>query len=599
MKLYRQTTSSWSWLFGVIRFFLRKRALTTVGVICAFVLSAIAKLLTFFLPLKVILLAGSSGVPGYLPFVDPEHKAEWIVGLTVAAFASYVLMLAMDALARRWSEDASAEIHEEANQLVVVGNQREQAESYYKTFCELCASAVFALLGMAALYVLDLHLALFLTAMFALQFAFSALVMSGPDDINPGRLRRILEENLGSYLSVLTSLNFLTGFLVILTPFVLTGGEGNILIAILSIVILRQVLGNLSDIVKDTVTLTANRQKIDALLFREHQMGTVEHKLQKTLRELFPRPSRYARIRDELEKCGLSSADLRVDWIDPYMRGVSLFDIVTGTQDANGAGEAHYQLQIFAPNMIHQMENEDFLFRSMPRARLKAPALTADFAEGPFECRIYEHGNGEEVAPADWAECYRALLVHYWSCQPPKALIGAFSASHKPLQDRLSDEMAGRMSVAVDTEAEQIRYEAFRARLPAIRDWIRSVPLYVHNPDLGRHTTVRSDDGEIRIMYWGRWTLEPIGAFMPRDTSDKGLTAMLDAVRSERNDVPDTLTPGQLLLMHRCRQFEDEIARERYRAALQLAGTLLEGHTAHVELPTASEPRPRDAVAHS
>lgn len=592
MKLYRQTASSWSWLFGVIRVFLRKRALTTLGVICALVLSRIAKLLAFFLPLKAILLAGSSGVPRYLSFVDPAHKIEWIAGFTVGAFLSYALMLTMDALARRGSEDASAEIHQEANDLVVVGNQRAQAEWCYVTMCETCASMVFALLAISALCVLNLHLALFVAALLVLEFSMSALVMGSRDDVNPGVFRRILEENLAGYLSVLSSVNFLSGFLVILAPFVLGGGEGNILIAILSFVLLRQALANLSDIVRSTVVLSENRQKIDALIFREHQMGAVEHKLQKTLRELFHHAARHARVAEEFEKIGRPALGLRVEWIDPCLRGVSLFNVATGEPDAT----AHFQLQVFSPNQLHQTENEDFLFRHMPRVRLKAPALATSFAEGPFQCRIYEQGSGEEIAAGAWPECYRTLLAHYWSCQPPKALISAFSASHRLLHDRLSDEMAERMLVAADTGAEQALYERFRTELPAIRDWLRSLPVYVHNPDLGRLTTVRGgDDGGYLVMCWGRWILEPVGAFLPREADDKALSALLDGVRRERSDVA-MLTAGQLLLVQRCRQFEDEIGRERYRAALQLAGTLVEEYAAHVDARDPAESRRLDAA---
>src|SRR5690606_31206416 len=111
------------------------------------------------------------------------------------------------------------------------------------------------------------------------QFVLSALVMSGPDNVNPGPFRRFIQENLGSYLSVLSSLNFLAGFLVILAPFMVTGFQGNILIAILSILIVRQILTNLAALIKDMAGLSEDRHKINALVFRDHQLERVEHKL--------------------------------------------------------------------------------------------------------------------------------------------------------------------------------------------------------------------------------------------------------------------------------------------------------------------------------
>src|SRR5690606_19667447 len=113
----------------------------------------------------------------------------------------------------------SAEILQEANDLVVIRDQAAAAETYYMMFCEICASMVFVVLGFAVLYFLNTWLLLFLLGLVVSQFVLSALVMSGPDNVNPGPFRRFIQENLGSYLSVLSSLNFLTGFLVILAPF--------------------------------------------------------------------------------------------------------------------------------------------------------------------------------------------------------------------------------------------------------------------------------------------------------------------------------------------------------------------------------------------
>jgi len=65
INLYQETVDAFTWLARVIGAFWRAQPRITASVIGAPVLSRFTGLGAFLLPLKVLLLAGSQGVPRY------------------------------------------------------------------------------------------------------------------------------------------------------------------------------------------------------------------------------------------------------------------------------------------------------------------------------------------------------------------------------------------------------------------------------------------------------------------------------------------------------------------------------------------------------
>ncbi len=573
MMLYKSTVSTSQWLSGVLHAFFRKQPVTTTAVIVTSVLSRITKLLAFLLPLKVILLAGSSGVPRYFPFIDPNYKMDWIIWLTAAAFVSYGLKLVMDALAKRLSESGSAEVLQEANELTVIKNQVEEGRIYYMMICQVCASLMFILIGISVLLWLNIKLAGVLAGLMLSQYMFTAWAMNGSDNVDPGKLRRFIQESTGNYLSILVSLNFLLGFLVILAPFMSEGATGNILVAILSFVITRQILGNSASIIKYTTSMASEYHKVNALVFRDYQLEKMLGKLDRTFKDLFHKSVRQVSVHRELEQSGRRRDDVDVQWTDSAIKGVYIFNI--STENMEGREHELYQLQVTSPRIIHQVEYEDFLFRSISRGRLKAPELLSCYKEGPFECRIYDHGSGAMVSDQEWRNAYFGLLEHYWSCQPPKSLITSYTASHLLLDSRLNSELLERLGVAVDRESEARTLSALQSQISHIRDRVASMPLYVNNLYADRYNVVRYDTDDYRMMYWGRWTLEPIGAVLPRALNLDRLNDMLGNASKSRSDCHAPIAIDHLLLVSLCKQFVDKIDRERYKSALRVGEHIL------------------------
>src|SRR5690606_30740564 len=120
------------------------------------------------------------------------------------------------------------------------------------------------------------------------------------DEIDPTAFAAYLQRDLGSYLKILSSVNFLCGFLFMLGPYLLGSGGGHVRAAILAILVLRQGLSALAATLNEAVRFSRARQKVTALVSREFQLereGTPEDR---SLRHLFAKHVREQRAKLEL-----------------------------------------------------------------------------------------------------------------------------------------------------------------------------------------------------------------------------------------------------------------------------------------------------------
>ena len=582
MHLTQESNTFLTWTRQVLKVFYATRPWTTSGVIAATATADITKLLAFFLPLKVILLAGSPGVPRYFPFIDPADKLPWIIGLTIGAFVFYGVTLLLEARAARWSEGASGDILGSANEMAVRSDEDERAQKAYQNFSSVCASALFVVFGGLALGFLNPLLLGALVVLVVLQYAFTVWALSGDNDgVHAGPLKAWICDRRATYLDILSSANFLLGFLVILTPFLL-GAGGNILLAILSLILLRQLLGALSGIPNVGTRLTKQKPDINALFFPDEQHARSEKPVQRQLRDLFRKSARQARTAEVLRE-SLGEQDLTVDvcWADPPVKILSTLSIRAEQGSESSAEQARwYQQQIFLPSGRAMLENEAFLFRHVERDALNAPRQVARFSEGPFECQILEHGQNRGMDDRQWRKHGTDLVRAVLACPPPHKLVQAFQRSHRMLPQRLQDErLLERLTLAVDTDDEAHNLDAFCAALPAIAQRLEALPPVIDNRDITQNTSTVDGDGQPRCMIWGRWALEPLGGTIMTNTMNLDPAAELPNLAQRRRDCRG-IDPADVELARRCRLLEVRDQRGLHKAALQSVAEVVAQHTA-------------------
>lgn len=575
MNIFSSQMKFWPWFSKVFFTFFKARPWATLVIIMATTVGHVTSLLSTLLPLKIILLAGSEGVPRYFAFfIDPAEKGGWIIGLSIATVGMFITTSVLENISRRISQSVSSDVLETANEISVISNQEQKASSYYSRFCTILSCAIFFVLCLYVLWLINKALFLFLTVVLTLEIAFTSFAVRGEDTANPGRLKGFVIEKVGNYLATLRIINFLSGFFVILYPY-LVGVDYNILFAIISMVLLRQSITMLSTLISDAIALSKAKHHVNTLVFRHHQLEKKERSLSVALRDLFPnhRRERMAAQHIDVPK-GSDDALVSSMWVDSSVPSAKTFKV---SLHDRSAGLPHYfQQQVFPPNAISRLNNEMFLFEHVSRSRLKAPELVSRFVEEPFECVLYQSGCGEVVSNRTWRKCEIELLTNLWSCQPPPSLVEAYAASHPMLHKQLKDDVVLRVKVAIDTEEEEKLLSDFQILMPDLLRYLSRFPVYIFNPDLKPGNVMRSANGsDFLIMTWTRWKILPLGAAVPRRYKKYQLEEVLNRVREKRRDVSDALGVEDMNCVNLCYELEKAIRGERYKAALSIMQRLI------------------------
>ena len=574
MNLFRESSTFIGWYSAVMGRLTRVRPVTTITLVLSSVISQLARMLARLLPLQVILLAGSNGVPHYFePFLAPDHKTIGLVVLTAATVVCIAANLILDAIADKLSETGSRQVVEEANDIVVT-DQIQQARASYVRATGIAGDLVLPTVCFIVIGFIDIWLLLVLFASFLVAFVFTAWALRGNLYEVHRPFASFIRSDPRAYLSVLSILSFIIGFLFLLVPF-LTGSDANVVLAMVAVTFLRRCLGSLSSAFSSAAKFGQRAHEVNALVFRQHRTLRAERPESRTLREMFARPQRHTQAKRELSRLDRGATSIQTQWYDP-LNGVPSFSI--DAIDASGV-HSRYVERIFSRANISKLDSEEFLFRHVPREALFAPEFLTRFENMPFECQISELGGlARPVPPHSWSEVQVAIVEALWSLKPPGALVDAYRASHTQLHERLDVELFNRVSIAISSERDEQAFGSFIAGLPQILADLRALPLYIGNAGIELRNVLQRETGEPLILNWSRWSIEPFGTGqLPARGDANALAAMLDRIRSRRNDVPAALGPEKILLAATCAELERAIERGMYQWGLRLAEGIVAG----------------------
>jgi len=124
----------------------------TIGVVVIALISQIAMLLASFLPLKVVILLGSEGIPHYLPSALHALGKDTLIGvLSLVTVAFYITHLAAEKLVTLVTERAVVVLLKSSHKLVLFERQDEVAGTAYQRFSRALAGGVFSIVAIVGL----------------------------------------------------------------------------------------------------------------------------------------------------------------------------------------------------------------------------------------------------------------------------------------------------------------------------------------------------------------------------------------------------------------------------------------------------------------
>ncbi|WP_299948072.1 hypothetical protein [uncultured Microbulbifer sp.] len=560
------------WYYKVFSSFWKSNPKISVFLISAAVFVRFVNLVAFMLPLKVLLLASSEGVPTYFQsFISLNDKEKWILFLSIAAAAAFFLGLSLNALSKNMSIIGGKKVFRKTNFIAISVQKKDRLPKYYLTCCQILSSLIFIILGLFIIGLLSKPVINILLSLLVIEYFILARYLR-QKKFKACESYKVCREKYNNLLSVFSYVNFIICFIVVLIPFIFRESP-NVLISVITIILLRHTLSSLQSAVKECIKLWSWKRSVDPLVFRHVQLFRNNQEEAIDTDIFLNKEKRDQWVKRHVSK--LTERNLIIRWVDRSPKNIFTYIINLCSESKDKSFSI--MLQVYDSKWRHLLENEKYLFSYVNRSELSSPSLISSFVEGEMACQFLSLANNSNTPVESWSDIKRELLLKHWVCSPPNKLIEGYESSHALLHQRINKEFIAKAIVAVDEISESEVIDQFIFELDNLQAIIRRMPLYIHNRELNRENTYISSniEKEIFLVSWGNWTLEPIGSKEKVTNDINYKSSVIRVLKSMRNDIRTEYNVQHLDLAAMLGTLEYAMNKRRYKLAITQMSLIL------------------------
>lgn len=502
-------------VFAVVRWCLSLGAklyrvvpILTLAIVCLTLVSQISSILSFFLPLKIVILLGSEGVPGYLPSILASLDRDiLILALSVATIGFFLLSVFAEKLIERATNVAVGKLLAKSQKMVLFENQDLVAADGYRRYSSALAGVVFVPLAVLVLGWFYFPMAGLITGYLVFWFLF----FLGFCHVHEGAIR-YLDQKLPSVLSLLANMGFFLvfGYLVVESIFFSPPG---FIVAVISLIASRQIFGRAAATVNSVVGLAKRRPKLDVLFFHgkvfvEQPSGQGE----KTVWSLLAAQDRKQWLFGILKEAGYEVVDaekLQVSWLESSQVNMPHLLVSDARRPHNC-----FLVKLFDLNRKSFSQHELSLAMERPDG-LPMPELVLVTEVFQFPCQVYRLPPGQVLKAKLADPKVPTINAKFFSVQPPATLVNRYLRSRPLLGDRLSSQLLERLCVACRDRTDALHVNEVVQRLPEIQFFLRSLPVVLLNSGVKGSIWMSDDDKSLLVLNWDKWSLDPLGSGWP------------------------------------------------------------------------------------
>ena len=499
------------WLVSLVKKFFRVVPVSTITSVISSNVAQVSLILAFFLPLKVILLLGSNAIPTYFPaFLKRFPLNELVIVLSIASAVFYCSFLLFERLVVQCNDRGVNNLLKNNNQLLLSDSRRNLAIFAYRRTVSILSSASFAVLGVLSVSLLYPKLVPAIT-IFVASIFFITLVAS----MHNKRVWTVLKPKVRGYCSIVSALGFLFVFAIIVNDF-LAGRGTHVFPAVISLLLVRQLFNKLASAVVHFIGVCERSRSIETLFFsssvvngevliNDHDEFWSEFSVEKIVA--------FAKDLDlEKKYAGIDFSNPR--WVQTGVRDCVLvgFDVSSTLIDKN---DFEVLIKIFGSNRADQAMIERQIFVDGASQNLPAPAYHSGNKMGKYYCNVFTWRPGSTLNRKE----FKKNIYHIFACQ---MMVNADqwpenrkTRRYPALQNRISENMLSRLSLAAKTRNMSDELEIFKSSLPRFTSLLSGLPLQLVNGHISYNTVYEMIDGSYNFIHWGDWKLEPVGASWP------------------------------------------------------------------------------------
>lgn len=490
------------WVLSLAKKITRVALLQTLLIVFFTLASQVSALLASFLPLKVVILLGSERVPRYLPDALAALDKNQIIGLLcLSTLAFYGLHVLAERLIRWFTALGAKRLLQRSHKMTLFENQEAVAQEGYLRFSRALAGGVFIGLAMALLtwfypIMAGVLLGYLLLAWlwFWLQFSLSV------------SFRGHLKTNLAGVLNFVAMLGFFVAFAYLVADFIFLFPP-SVIIAIVSLLLSRQMMNRMAGMVSDVVSLQRQQPKLDALFFHGKVLlaqapddrAEFWAMLQPGQRDAWLKP-----VLQEFTPWQEGRCDVR--WQQTGVADTAAFLVETEVGD--------YWVRIFdVKRSSLALHESTLLMEALPN--IPAMPLLGATEIGKVPCLVYQMSCGLFLEPRPFRALVPSIWAALWRVQLPKGLVERYCRSRPVLWQRLRLPFLQRMQVAVSAPEQQQQLDALANFFDSIINQLTALPLVLSNKNIAATQVLQTKQGDPVLLNWSHWALEPMGAGFP------------------------------------------------------------------------------------
>lgn len=575
MNLFLEVRQRTAWLLRLGQNIHRATGGLLAATIAALLASQLALLLAMLLPLKAILLAASDGVPWYLAsFVSEDTKDLFIIALALGALLVYGAHLLSEQIIAAQLPSGAARVLEQSRKLSLFRDEHALVRGYYLRFCRIIASMILFVFAAALGLLIEPFLFIAMLGLIVAEFLFCAHILRGGGALSQ-KLVSAYDEERSRFLSTLTNINFLIGFVLLFAHF-LTSESRNAIMAIVAFLLLRQMTNRLRLAILDFGTLSADRHRINPLFHTDVRYVPPTDVRQETfLRSMHPDqrclwiPEALADVTGETVPAVIESR-----WNDTSNLGITAFDIrveESGRQ-AGKDSRRHYDyfLHCFSNAQIQQAEHVAKLFDNTALPPI-APHYLGRTTIADFAVLVFRGLPASIPSKAAFAHGQAGLIRACEQTVLAADLLDDYLRTHRTLAQRLDTTLIAHLRAAVVSPRDEAVVHRLERALPDVLTHVAALPAALENPDLARTFCRIDDNGCILAWSWHRWRVDLLNARTLENQKDRSLATQ------RANRIDDTMLEGEngrRILASRLSDLETSLRRGQIAHGLRHAADI-------------------------
>ena len=528
--------------------------------------SQVLFILSFMLPLKVIILIGMDGVPDYLTFLVTEQtRQQWIILLSLATVGCYLLYLGSESLLSRLSRRGGAAIRRQSGKATLFHGEEELAQSVFLRVSQSWGTALMVVGGVGLGLVLEWRLAAVLLAAVVIEVFFLARLWNHHQLPEHSEARESFVQNRGNTFQTLAGVNTFLAFGMLVFLF-LADPDMNFIIGLVMFILTRQVMQRLVIGVQDANVLLQQRERIEALVDPGRHVREKRQPTEVTF-EMLLLPERRNRLFEAVASQGHPELSQREwAWCDCAARGQALY-VSRGRAEV----EPEYRLKVVRQGKDAGLAREDLFYRSGSAREL---GLAAELVgTGEVFGRGFLAMKSVALRPLSaglFPELARQVRFSLWRHTPDEELAARLGRSFASLPDRLDAQQLGRIRLGCNLKEEELLLDGFLGQLGIMQEMVDAVPRVLINRDMSPANMLVTEAGRPVLLNWDAIALDSIGVDLTIADLEKAYKPeeVLSALSGSGTASAET-DPRLFRLVVHLSNLEKTVAREAYRQALQ------------------------------